>query len=421
MASDMHMPWGRSACAWVLLGLAAGCARPAAPPGQAGGPAQVEPLVADRPADRVPGSVPVAAIFPTRGRFALSGLQSQNGARLAVDDLNRRGGIHGRPVQLLAYGTGSYFVDARLAASWAAEEGALALVGSNASSLSKAIAEVAEGRQVPQVSNVSTADDLTWDPATGKDREFVFRVCGSDVVMGRLLAELARERLDARRVAILYEVGRDYSARLAKSFRERFQDTNGRRTVAEFAYLPLEIDFSGQLREVAAFRPDVLFVPGSFTDVTLIAIQARRAGLAATLVGGDAWSNRLLFGRGGPATTAYFSDHCAPDPEFAERYRREYGQESDGCRAILAYDAVQAVAAALQALGPLADDALGTDLPATRRRLRDALSAVSFPGETGRIRFDARGDVRRGVALMAVEPAGGGYVTRFQGWLGSLE
>jgi branched-chain amino acid transport system substrate-binding protein len=407
---------------WVFLGgVAAACARPPAHGPHAGPPAQVEPLVAERPSGRTPGALPVASIFPTRGRFALSGLQSQNGARLAVAEVNRRGGVHGRPLQLLAYGTGSYFVDARHAASLAATDGAVALVGANASSLSKAIAEVAEGRDVPQVSNVSTADDLTWDPATGQDREFVFRVCGSDVVMGRLLAQVARDRLRARRVAILYEAGRDYSARLARSFRERYQDSGGGRTVAEFPYLPLEIDFSGQLREVAAFRPDVLFLPGSFTDVTLIALQARRAQLPAILLGGDAWSNRLLFSRGGPAAAAYFSDHCAPDADFSERYRREYGQDSDGCRAILAYDAVQAVVAALQAMGPLDDADLGSGLARTRRRLRDALSAVSFTGETGLIRFDARGDVRRGVALMAVEPMEGGYRTRFEGWLGGPE
>jgi branched-chain amino acid transport system substrate-binding protein len=406
----------------ALLGaLMAACARPPAHGAHAGPPAQVEPLVAERPSGRVPGSLPVASIFPTRGRFALSGLQSQNGTRLAVAEVNRRGGVHGRPLQLLAYGTGSYFVDARQAASLAATEGAVALVGANASSLSKAIAEVAEARDLPQVSNVSTADDLTWDPVTGQDREFVFRVCGSDVVMGRLLADVARDRLRARRVAILYEAGRDYSARLARSFRERYQDSGGASTVGEFPYLPLEIDFSAQLREVAAFRPDVLFLPGSFTDVTLIALQARRVHLEATLLGGDAWSNRLLFSRGGPATTAYFSDHCAPDADFSERYRREYGQDSDGCRAILAYDAVQAVAAALQALGPLGEDDLGEGLGRTRRRLRDALSTVSFAGETGRIRFDSRGDVRRGVALMAVSPVDGRYVTRFEGWLGGPE
>ena len=296
----------------------------------------------------------------------------------------------------------------------------MAIVGSNASSLSEAIAGIADTRGVVQVSNVSTADDLTWDPATGRDRPYVFRVCPSDVVMGLKLADFARDDLHARRVAILYEVGRSYSAKLARSFADAFVDPGKGRVAAEFFYLPLETDFRNQLREVAAFRADVLFLPGSFTDATLIAGQAERLGIRPTLLGGDAWSNRLLFKRGGPTRTAYHSDHCAPPAAFLERYRREFGAESDGCRAILAYDAVQAVAAALRAL----------PRPFRRRphlgprrrpgdRVRRALAAVSFEGVAGRIRFDEHGDVRRGVAMMAVEPGPAGPRRHLYGWLGA--
>ncbi|HET7747006.1 MAG TPA: ABC transporter substrate-binding protein, partial [Vicinamibacteria bacterium] len=297
----------RRAAALLLVTALASCAAPSSPPPGAAAPATpVEPVVLDRPAPPPAGGLGLAAIFPTVGRFSLSGIQSLNGARLAVEDVNRSGGIHGRALVLLPYRTGSYFVDAGRAARLAEAEGrALAIVGSNASSLSEAIAEVAEGRGIPQVSNVSTADDLTWDPVTGEDRPFVFRVCGSDAHMGGHLARFADGHLRARRVAILYEVGRTYSAKLARSFAERFASPGEGRVVAEFFYLPLETDFRTQLREVAAFRPDVVFLPGSFTDATLIAMQAEQIGLRATLLGGDAWSNQLLFKRGGPGRPAF--------------------------------------------------------------------------------------------------------------------
>jgi branched-chain amino acid transport system substrate-binding protein len=188
---------------------------------------------------------------------------------------------------------------------------------------------------------------------------------------------------------------------------------------AEFFYLPLETDFRDQLREVGGFRADVLFLPGSFTDATLIAGQAERLGIRPTLLGGDAWSNRLLFKRGGPTRTAYHSDHCAPPEAFLERYRREFRTESDGCRAILAYDAVQAVAVALRALPALSDADLTSGLASTRDRARRALAAVSFEGVAGRIRFDEHGDVRRGVAMIAVEPDPGGPRRHLYGWLGA--
>lgn len=378
-------------------------------------------MLVSTPDARFDGSLAVASVFPTVGRYALSGQQSHNGARLAILDVNAQGGIHGRRLRLLEYRTGSYFVDAAHAAEKAAHDGALAMVGANASSLSAAMADVAEARGIVQVSNVSTADDLTWDPVTGLDHPNVFRVCGTDVTMGRHLAAFARDHLRARRVAILYEIGRSYSAKLARSFAEGFGSTSSGQVVAEFFYLPLETDFRPQLREVAAFRADVLFVPGSFTDATLIASQAERLAIRPTLLGGDAWANRLLFKRGGPSRPAFHSDHCAPPPAFLERYRREFGAESDGCRAILAYDAVRALAEAFATLGPLPDRDLvsPTAVPRTRGRVRAALGRVSFTGLSGRIRFDGHGDVERGVAMMQVVPTKAGYDRRLFTWLGA--
>jgi branched-chain amino acid transport system substrate-binding protein len=398
--------------------LFAACARGAAPrPPDT--ESRVEPLVLARPEPPRDGSLVVAAIFPTIGRHALSGIQSMNGVRLGVDDLNRAGGIRGRRVALLEYPTGSYFLDARQAAVLAAEAGALAIVGSNSSDLSMAIAEEAEARGLVQVSNVSTAQELTWNPITGRDRAFVFRVCSSDVVMGRLLAAFARDTLGARRAAVLYEVGRTYSARLGKSFVERFREADSGRATAEFFYLALETDFRSQLRAVKTFRPDVLFLPASFTDATLIADQGKALGLTATLLGADGWSSPFLFQRGGPSRRAYFLDHCAPPAGFNERYREVFGQPTQGCRAILADDAMGAVAEGLRALGFLNDADLGEGLRATRLRLRDAVSAADFAGLTGRVRFDRMGDRPTRMAVLAVEPGSDGPpVARFHGWVG---
>src|SRR6185503_8868314 len=117
-------------------------------------------------------------------------------------------------------------------------------------------------------------------------------------------------------------------------------------------------------------------------------------------LGADAWSSPLLFKRGGPARPAYFVDHCSPPVGFNERYRQAYGQDSQGCRAALAYDAVRAVAAGAEQLGPLGDADLTAGVASTRRRLRAAVAGVDFAGLTGRVRFDPMGDRRTGVAVL---------------------
>ncbi len=406
----------------VLLGVALASAaclrRNGERPATATDRVEVEPLVVAPAEIHAGGALPIAAVFPTFGRYAVSGLQSLQGAQHAVEDLNRAGGVHGRRLRLAEYRTGSYFVDARQAAALAARDGALAIVGANSSELSPAVAEEAEKNGVLQITNVSTAADLTWDPQTGRGRPFVFRMCASDDVMGSLLAGFARDRLGARRAAILYEVGRIYSQRLARSFVDRFRDEAAGRIVAEFFYLALETDFRPQLKRIVEFHPDVVFLPGSFTDATLVAAQAETAGLRATLLGGDAWSSPLLFQKGGPPGDAYYVELCSPSPEFERRYAAADGSEPAGCRAILAYDAVRVIAAGLGALGPLADEALGPGLAATRRRLRDAVARDEVDGVTGRIRFDAHGDRRQGVALYRVEKTPLGPRALVRGWLG---
>jgi branched-chain amino acid transport system substrate-binding protein len=407
------------AVALAVAVLSLGCASPRGGSGDAASASdRVNPVVLPPGEAPAPRALHVAAIFPTMGRYAVSGMQSLNGARLAVDELNRAGGIGGRRVDLREWRTGSYFVDAQRAAVLAAEDGALALVGSNSSELSAAVAAEAQGRGLVQVSNVSTAQDLTWDPQTGRNRSFVFRVCSSDVVMGALLADFALQKLGARRAAVLYEVGRAYSMKLARSFIDRYREASDRRP-AEFFYLALETDFRPQLRLIADYRPDVLFVPGSFSDASLIAAQATALGLRVTLLGGDAWSSPLLFRRGSPPGAAYFAELCAPAPGFDRRYQAVFGEETQGCRAILAHDAVEVIAAGLRALGHLDDEALGAGLAETRRRLRDAVAEVRTAGASGPIRFDAHGDRRQGVALSAVEAGPDGRpVALARGWLG---
>jgi branched-chain amino acid transport system substrate-binding protein len=380
--------------------------------------APLKPLIVSQPDVGFDGALRIASIFPSVGRNASSGVQSDNGAHMAADDVNRRGGIHGRLIKLMPYRTGSFFLDTRQAAELAAGTGgAVAIVGANDSALSAAIAEVAESRGIVQVSNVSTAEDLTWNPETGRERRFVFRVCASDATMGAALARFAEQQLGARRVAVLYEVGRSYSARLARNFIKRFQLPSSERVAKEFYYLPLEIDFRSQLKEIAAFDPDVLFSPGTATDATFIASQARGLGLRATLLGADGWSQRGLFSRAAPPDTAYFADLCSPPEPFVRRYQQSFNVDVEGCRPVLSYDAVWTLARALESMGPLSDADLQQGLARTRDRLRAQLLGVKVEGVSGRIRFGRHRDRVGGIAIMQVGRLNGdGFFLRFFSW-----
>ncbi len=418
-APNGRRPWASAgvACLFVLA-----CRGPATSDGPASVPspiAAVQPVIVSRPAPAPNGSLVLASVFPTVGRFASSGTESHHGVEMAVAEVNERGGVAGRRLHLLKYDTGSFFLDARTAAQRAETEGALAIIGSNSSALSEAVAQVAEARRVVQISNVSTAPDLTVDPVTGRDRPFVFRMCGTDETMGELLAAFARDVLGARRAAVLYEIGRTFSLNLTRSFVAAFRDAGDDRRTAEFVYLPLETDFRPQLERARAFGADVLFLPGSFTDATLVAAQAESLSLRPTLIGGDGWASPLLFKRGRPRDSAYYGNHCALPRAFALRYRERFGEETEGCRVLLAYDAVKALAAAFEKLGPLGNDALGPGIAATRVRLRDALAGVRTLGASGPLQFDEDGDIARGISITEVLGGVGPLRQRERTWIGT--
>ena len=241
------------------------------------------------------------------------------------------------------------------------------------------------------------------DPQTGRGRPIVFRMCASDDVIGSLLAgsRAIASALGAWRSCTRSAAATARSWRAAS--RRGFATPAAGRVVAEFFYLALETDFRPQLRGSGSSSPDVVFMPGSFPDATLAAVQARQVGLHATMLGGDAWSSPALFAKGAPPGDAYYVELCSPAPEFDREYAAAIGSDPPGCRAVLAYDTVRVIAAGLRQLGDLSAEDLGARLPRTRQRLRDAVARDQVDGVTGRIRFDARGNRRQGVALYAVE------------------
>jgi len=351
------------------------------------------------------GQIRLAAIFPTSGRYEASGRECLRGVQMAVEALNGQSGVAGRLIFLVNYSTRSDVESTEEAARRAVSEGALALIGSNASLLSRAVAEVAEQTETVMVSNVSTATDLTIH------RPYVFRTCYSNDLLARLLARFVWSRLNGRRVAVLHEVSRPYSKDLARCFSTHFEELmaayEAPGAVRSWPYVAMESDFTPYLVEILRFKPDVLFLPSSFDDATLVAMHLRGLNSRLTMVGGDSWSSEKLFRRCAPPGPAYHSDHWDPAraASFVEAYRRRFDREPNGGRAALAHDAVWVVVEALRTLEVSLDDAdlTGPNLADTRRRLRDRLGQVRITGVTGDLRFDREGDAEKPCFVFKVD------------------
>jgi branched-chain amino acid transport system substrate-binding protein len=229
--------------------------------------------------------------------------------RLATDELNAAGGIGGKTIELKVEDDQSKAEEAATAVQKLInQDHVIALIGEVASSRSLAAAPIAQSNGVPMISPSST------NPAVTLKGDFIFRTCFIDPFQGTVMAKFAAQNLGFKRVAILKDVKNDYSIGLAKFFTEEFVGKQGGSIVGEQAYNEGDSDFRSQLTALKANNPEALFVPGYYTEVGLIARQARELGITAPLLGGDGWVSDQLLTIGGEALNGcYYSNHFSPD------------------------------------------------------------------------------------------------------------
>ncbi|HEY3586258.1 MAG TPA: ABC transporter substrate-binding protein [Myxococcaceae bacterium] len=358
-------------CVLVTLALA-GCERKQAPAPQA-----VSGNPSPSSARPTTGPLVIGTVGALTGPEAHYGSESQSGAQLAVEEANAAGGVQGRQLVIRSYDSQSRPEEAANAMTrLVSQDGALFVVGENQSSLSLAMAPAAAKGEVPMISPSSTNPRVTSEGGP-----YVFRVCFTDTFQGQLLARFARETLKAERVAILVDQKSDYSVGLAKVFSARFGALGGK-VVAEEAYAKGDTDFRSQLTRVKAERPEVLFIPGYYSDAGPMARQARELGIQATLLGGDGFDSGGRLGElGGSAVDgALYSTHFAPDnpggrvQDFIAKYKARFGHIPDALGA-LGYDAARVGIDALRRSSGVGGPALREQIARTR----------DFDGATGRI------------------------------------
>jgi branched-chain amino acid transport system substrate-binding protein len=339
-----------------------------------------------------PERVRVGAFMSLSGDTAQYGLSALNGIRMAVEEANAAGGVGGRRVDLVVRDTRSDAVQTSVVVdNLTREERVQALVGEVVSSRSLAAARVAQRERVPMLTPSATSPEIT---AVG---DYVFRSCYTDTFQGVALARFAIERLGAMRAGLLVDRDQRYSVELARLIREDFERRGGK-VVAVQEYSDGESDFSVQLAEVGAAQPDVVFIPGYYMEVGLLARQARALGLNAPLVGGDGWDTPRLVQIGGQALAGgYFSTHFSaedPDPQvqrFVADFRRLYGSSPDSFAAT-AYDAARIVLAAIERAPSL-----------ERAAVRDSLAATKdFPGVTGTVTFNAERNAVKPIVVVRI-------------------
>jgi len=323
------------------------------------------------------------------------GQSAINGVLMATDQINQAGGINGRRIDVvITDDKGSPEEAARLTAKLIDHDKVVAIIAGGTSGNSRAAAPRAQSSHVPLISPSST------DPAVTLVGDYIFRACFVDEFQGEVMASFAFNSLKAQKAAVLYDFNSPYGRGLTNFFQTSFTRLGGR-IVNEQTYTQGDADFKGQLSSIKASEPDVIYIPGYYGDVTLIAKQARQLGLTQPLLGTDGWDAPELWQLGGDALNgSYISTHYSvddPSPairSFVEEYMRRYGNLAPDAHAALAYDGARILFDAIARAGT-------TEGP----KVREALAQTKdFNGVTGMISMDEhRNAVKPAVVLKLMD------------------
>lgn len=346
-------------------------------------------------------NVRVGVFMSLTGSTANFGISSVNGIKMAADEVNATGGINGKQVELLVQDDRSDASEAAtIVTKFVTQDQVHAILGEVASSRSIAAAPIAQNAKIPMLTPSSTNPEVT------KKGDFIFRSCFIDPVQGAAIAQFAARTLGAKRAAIMVDRKNDYSTGLAQVIDEVFARLGGQ-VVATQSYQEGDQDFNAQLTSLKGSNPEVIFVPGYYNDVGLIAKQARDKGITVPLIGGDGWDSAQLYAIGGSALNgSYFSNHYSPYDtdakvqKFVNDYKARYNTIPDALAAT-AYDAAHIMFDAIKRANSLDGTAI-----------RDALAATkSFPGVTGDVTFNENRDAVKPIVMIEIKD-GGTYAVR---------
>ncbi|QOJ01817.1 MAG: ABC transporter substrate-binding protein [Phycisphaeraceae bacterium] len=339
------------------------------------------------------------------GPEATFGRSTDEGIRLAIKEINDAGGVKvgetTRRVTLVTDDTESQSTKAGDVVRKLIDVNKVhAVLGEVASSISLEGAPVCQEAGIPMITPSSTNTRVT------ERGDYIFRVCFIDPFQGFAGAKFAVDELKVKKVALLVDTASAYSQQLADEFAKAFVGMGGE-VVSRVEYQKGEKEFNARLTKIREASPEAIYLPGYYTDIANIAIQARQLGIRVPIIGGDGWDSEELAKNAGDAIeNCFYTNHYAPDDpspeiqEFVRAYRAAYNGKTPDGLAALGYDAARVLIAALERAGTTDGSAL-----------RDAIAATKdFPGVTGRITLDRNRNAVKPIVVL--ERKGGAWIFR---------
>jgi len=258
------------------------------------------------------------------------GTDAEKGARLRVKEVNEKGGIMGRKVELIIYDCKLSPTEAIKAYTRLAQQDKVAAVrGSLISNTGLAVSPVAEQLKVPVVARamderVTTPKFNPEDPENpGPANPYFFLLQPSAFQQAAMIAGYAIDELGLNTFAMLYSPANAYALYLAKGF-EYYAKKRGKTMLGGLEFQAGDMDYKAQLTKIKELKPDGLFICNYVTQNANAVKQARELGLETTFLGNNSWYKPMDEVAGSAADGGYFPLNISYDDPSLQWYFKKY-------------------------------------------------------------------------------------------------
>lgn len=337
-------------------------------------------------------TIKIGVILPLSGSASDFGIGGLNGFNLALEEINNKGGVLGKKIEIIVRDDSNNENVAELAAlDLIHNESVVAITGVPFTNIALTVAPICQESKIPMLTAVATNPEVT------KVGDYIFRTCFNDNFQGYALALFAASDLKARSCAITFDINNKFASGLAQTIKSNFENLGGK--VLLYEGHPENIkDFREIILHCMEVKPDVIFCTDLYEDAGLFCKQARELGFDGPIIGGDGWdSPEIIKIAGNSLNNTYYASHyykfedSPTTSSFLNNYKREFNSEPN-VESALCYDSLWLLAEVIKEAGSTEPS-----------KLIDAFHKVVYYGVTGKIEYVSDGEPRKNAFIIKFE------------------
>jgi len=324
-------------------------------------------------------TVRIGVVQPMTGPVAYDGNIYVNTVKMLADDMNAKGGVLGRKIELVVEdGACNPAQSVNAAEKLVVRDKVVGLLGAFCSTSTAAVMEVAKKHKVPLITGISTAAQLTE-----QGNPYFFRAVATTPMLGNAFGPVLPKALKAKRFAFL-TLNDDWGRSMQASYPKAIESGGGQIVANEF-FQQSDLQFLSQITKVKAANPDAIVLAANTQQAVALSKQIRELGVTAPLVGEGAWSSDSYIKLAGPAAEGVYglveyvyTIKSPVNDAFVKEFQAKL-KENPSKFAGAAHNAIHIMVDAIRRAGA-----------ADPEKIREAMERTDYNGLVGNIKFDAK-------------------------------